>query len=231
MSRTTLRPLREGQAIPDRAFDEVYPKWARTLSGTHFTPVDVAMRAARWLTEPDVDGASFDDDSLSLPASRDASKPVRILDVGSGVGKFCLVGALTTRAVFTGAELRPRLTTLATEIARRYSIKRCTFVAADVFTLDWAQYDAFYLFNPFAECLPECPFIDNEIERTAEQYHRYVSALETRLEALPEGTRLVTYHGFGGRMPFTWTPVTTARMHAGSLALWRKVSPRPMTRP
>ncbi|HEY0706978.1 MAG TPA: methyltransferase domain-containing protein [Polyangia bacterium] len=223
MSRSTLRPLREGRLIADRAFDEMYPKWARTLSGTHFTPVDVAVRAARWLT-----GEA--DDIGDMPTTTNDARPVRVLDVGAGVGKFCLVGALATRGAFTGVELRPRLAAVATEMARRQSIKRCSFVAGDAFALDWNDFDAFYLFNPFAEFLPECPFIDNEIDRTAEQYHRYVSAVETRLEALAEGTRLVTYHGFGGRMPFGWNPITSLRMHAGSLALWRKVRPPEMTR-
>jgi hypothetical protein len=215
VSRTSLRPLREGRAVADRAFDEMYPKWARTLSGTHFTPVDVAILAARWLT---AEGSEIG----AAPFGMTDGRPVRVLDVGAGVGKFCLVGALATRGVFTGAELRPHLASLANEVARRYGIKRCSFIAADVFSLEWRDFDAFYLFNPFAELLPECPFIDNEIERTAEQYHRYVSALEARLDELPEGARLVTYHGFGGRMPFGWNPITSQRMHAGSLALWQK---------
>ncbi|HEY0713520.1 MAG TPA: class I SAM-dependent methyltransferase [Polyangia bacterium] len=215
MSRSSLRPLRDGRLVTDRAFDEMYPKWARTLSGTHFTPIDVAVRAARWLT-------GEDGDIGDEPVVTDGGRPVRVLDVGAGVGKFCLVGALVTRGVFTGAELRPHLASIASEVARRYGIKRCSFVAGDALALDWGAFDAFYLFNPFAELLPECPFIDNEIERTAEQYHRYVSAVEARLEDLPEGSRLVTYHGFGGRLPFGWTPVTSQRMHAGSLALWRK---------
>jgi SAM-dependent methyltransferase len=203
VSRTLVKQLRDGTAIADRDFDEVFPRWARALSKTHWTPVDVAMRAAGWLAE-------------------DAG--TRVLDVGAGVGKFCLVGALTTGGIFTGAELRPKLAAVATEVARRYSVKRCTFVGGDAFALDWNAFDAFYLFNPFGENLPDCPFIDDVITRTSDQFHRYVAAVEQRLETLRGGTRIVTYHGFGGRMPFGWTPVTSMRMHAGSLALWRKTT-------
>lgn len=197
-----VRLLRERGAVEDRDFDEVFPKWARGLSRTHFTPVEVAVRAAGWLTE-DRDGA-------------------RILDVGAGVGKFCLVGALTSSGIFTGAELRPRLCGVASEVARRYGVKRCTFLPGDAFALDWSGFDGFYLYNPFAEHLPDCPFIDDDITRTPDRFHKYVTALEERLAALPGGTRLVTYHGFGGRMPFDWTPVTTMRLFGGSLALWCK---------
>lgn len=204
VSRSNLKPLLQGQAIDDRSFDEVFPKWARALSRTHWTPVDVAMRAAAWLAE---------------------EEGTRVLDVGAGVGKFCLVGALSTRGVFTGAELRPRLSGLASEVARRYNVKRCTFLCGDAFALDWSDYDGFYLFNPFAENLPECPVIDDGIPRSPDRFHKYVHEVEARLEALRVGSRVVTYHGFGGRMSFDWTPVTTMRLHGGSLALWLKTQP------
>jgi SAM-dependent methyltransferase len=208
VSRTTLKQLRDGGRMPDRDFDEVYPKWARTLSRTHWTPVDVAARAAAFLTETGGEEA-----------------PARVLDVGSGVGKFCLVGALTTPGIFTGAELRPKLAALASEVARRYSVKRCTFTTVDAFALDWQQFDGFYLYNPFAEHLPGSPVIDEDLSRAPDKFHKYVNQLEARLETLPEGARLATYHGFGGRMPFEWAPVTTMRLHGGSLNLWQKTRP------
>ncbi len=208
MSRTSLKHLHDDGRLPDREFDEVYPKWARSLSRTHWTPVDVATRAAAFLTERTQGG-----------------KAARVLDVGSGVGKFCLVGALTTEGIFTGAELRPRLCGLAAEVARRYGVKRCTFTLEDAFALDWQRFDGFYLYNPFAEHLPGSPVIDEDLERTPDRFHKYVSAVEERLETLPVGARLATYHGFGGRMPFDWSPVTTMRLHGGSLNLWEKTRP------
>ncbi len=201
MSRTLLRSLREGTAIEDRDFDEVYPKWARSHSKIHWTPVEVAMRAAGFLAE-------------------DAG--ARVLDVGSGVGKFCLVGALTSHGVFTGVELRPQLAALSTEVARRYSVKRCEFIAGDAFDLDWSAFSGFYLYNPFAEHLPDCPVIDDEISRTPDRFHRYVAELERRMDAMPLGARIATYHGFGGRFPVGWTPITSMRLHGGSLGLWQK---------
>jgi hypothetical protein len=67
----------------DLAFDALYERRIRELSPQHWTPVRIARRAAELLT---LSGAK------------------RILDVGSGVGKFCIVGALTTEAQFVGIE-------------------------------------------------------------------------------------------------------------------------------
>src|SRR5262245_2791350 len=80
----------------DGSFDSVYDEEIRALSEEHWTPVAVAARAARILTFA---GAT------------------RILDVGSGVGKFCIVGALCTAARFVGVERRHRLVSIARRAA------------------------------------------------------------------------------------------------------------------
>lgn len=57
----------------DRAFDRLLPEHLRRLSHEHWTPVDVAIRAT----------------ALLCPASG-----TRILDIGSGVGKPCVIGTM-----------------------------------------------------------------------------------------------------------------------------------------
>src|SRR5438309_796822 len=73
--------LRDGVS-DDIYFDRIYPEWARKLSRIHWTPIPVVRRAVELLTE----GRELD--------------PVRILDVGSGAGKFCLIGAAISYAQF-----------------------------------------------------------------------------------------------------------------------------------
>ena len=91
-----MRSLRAGWELTDLEFDRVYPSWVRRLSDMHWTPVEVARRAAALLA---------------------VDPTTRVLDVGSGVGKFCLIGALTTRATFVGIEQRENLVTVARDTA------------------------------------------------------------------------------------------------------------------
>src|SRR3954471_8285376 len=92
-------PPRTAHPLPsDVEFDDVYDPEIRALSPQHWTPVQVAARAATLLTQA---GAT------------------RILDVGSGAGKFCIAGALSTDAHFTGVERRGRLVETARRAATR----------------------------------------------------------------------------------------------------------------
>lgn len=203
MNDSALDRLRRSADVADRDFDRIFPDWAQELSPIHFTPVKVAVLAAAWLA---------------------AGRGARVLDVGAGAGKLCLVGALTTRGVFTGAELRPELAALAGEVARRHAVERCSFVAGDALALDWRGFDGLYLYNPFGERLPDRPFIDESLPRTPEAFRDAVAATEAQLSAMPAGARLATYHGFGGLVPAGWDVVRAVRIGDGSLICWMKTT-------
>lgn len=84
--------LRCGRLVDDHAFDLLYPEPIRRVPRVHWTPVEVAVRAARLL----------------------ADRPrLRLLDIGSGVGKFCIVAAASVDASVTGVDPRPHLTKIA----------------------------------------------------------------------------------------------------------------------
>jgi SAM-dependent methyltransferase len=203
MSRDPVKRLLAGERVDDRDWDELYPAWIRALSHKHWTPVAVAQRAAEWLV---------------------TDTKTRVLDVGSGAGKFCAVGALTSGAVFTGVEQRPRLVQIARQVARSNCIKRCTFLEGNARDLDWNEYDALYLFNPFAEHLPGNPFIDDAIDRHPRRYNAYVTAVAGILASSREGTRLCTYFGVGADMPPGWRRLREEKLHGGPLSLWLKES-------
>jgi SAM-dependent methyltransferase len=209
MHAEAIARLRRGQSIDDRTWDDLYPSWARAVSGVHWTPLAVARRATAWLVE---------------------EPGTRVLDVGSGVGKLCVVGALTTAGAFTGVEQEARLHEVAREVSRRVGA-RCRFVRGDAFALDWGDFDAFYFYNPFAEPVPEGdgsggrrepPAIDAEPAARAERQAAHVAAVLERLDAARVGTRVVTYHGFGGSLPGGWEEVGKDRIRGGPLELWVK---------
>lgn len=193
------------RAATDAEFDRIYPDWAREKSRQHWTPLAVVHRAVELLAS--------------------GRREARILDVGAGAGKFCIAGALASRAWFTGIEQRPHLCALSRELAGRHGADRARFLCGDLSDVDWRDFDAIYLFNPFEEHRSPFCRIDDSIQPSRETYARYVGAVEERLERMPIGTRLVTYHGFGGRVPggFTRFPARPLPPEAtGPLELWVK---------
>lgn len=192
--------LREGHAIPDEVFDAFLPPHIRRLSARHWTPVDVAVRAVELLV---VRGG------------------MKILDIGSGAGKFCLVGALCSDAIFVGVEQRPHLVELAAHLQRWLRIDRARFIHGNVAWMDWREYDGFYFFNPFFENVSDgLTHIDDTIELSARRRLEYIMATYARLLEARPGARVVTYHGFGGIMPNCYRKVHEEPAGTDVLELW-----------
>jgi len=188
-ARRVLSSLAPGDDA-DAAFDAVYPDWVRSRSKRHWTPVEVAQRAAELLVTDD---------------------NTRVLDVGSGAGKFCIIGALMTHGVFSGIEKRPDLVEVARAAANHFGARRTDFIHGDITSIDWRAFNAFYLFNPFLEYA--------EGLSGAIDYIRFTSA---RLEAAPVGTRVATYHGYGGRMPAGFRCVWCEPKGSDFVEIWVK---------
>lgn len=194
------KALRDGVVVDDRVFDEVYPLEYRRASRMHWTPVPAAVRASRWLA----DGPN-----------------ARILDIGSGVGKFCIVAAATTRAHVTGIEHRGHLVDAARAAASRFGVD-VAFRHASFEEAEPRDFDGVYLFNPFAESLcRSVHWIDASIDLDERRFEREVTAAQSFLRAARVGTRVVTYCGFGGDIPTGYVQVCRERW-AGSLELWIK---------
>lgn len=179
-----LEPLGRGLPVHDDAFDAVYPLQVQKASAVHWTPVHVAQAAA------------------PLLAPRAGT---RVLDVGSGAGKMCLIGATMTGAVFVGVEQRPSLVQLSRDLAGRCGVDNAQFIQGNAVDLDWSGFDAVYLYNPFIEnILAVEDQIDPSMCRRAELVREYVDATATKLAQARVGMRVVTYHGFGGVLPVTF---------------------------
>jgi hypothetical protein len=192
-----LLPLRNGQPIDDEDFDWLYPADVAAHAALHWTPVEVAVRAARHLA----------------PTSE-----ARVLDVGCGPGKFCLVGALTTGACFTGVEQRRHLVAIAKRAALRLGLRNATFHHVNAFEVNWDGYDGFYLFNPFSEQLTGSA--DGEVSGSFAIYRYYTREAQRRLARVRPGTRVVTYHGFGGEMPTSFDLTAEIAFGDGALEFW-----------
>jgi SAM-dependent methyltransferase len=194
--------LRAGESCSDEDFDQVYGSWHRMISTYYWTPVAIAVRAAQLLT---------------------SGGRRRVLDVGSGVGKFCIVGALTTQSLFVGVEQRPRLVVAARTAASLLDARRTLFVPADFTTLDFGSFDAFYLFNPFEEFIAEgIVSIDNAAELAPDRFEGYVAAVMTKLRRAPRASRVLTYFGYGGPRPPGFKLLHREAAGEDVLTLWQK---------
>lgn len=195
------RALRRGTLVMDSLFDDVFPLWARRASSVHWTPVEVAVRAAKLLT-----------DGVDAPV---------LLDVGAGVGKFCLVAASTVDAVVTGVEHRVHFVEVARQAAETLGVD-VEMKHAALAAVDMSAVTGFYLFNPFAENLsPRTDHLDESVELSEECYWRDVKLVERALDEARPGARVVTYCGFGGTMPQGYTLVLREQ-RAGRIELWEK---------
>ncbi|MEZ4402679.1 MAG: methyltransferase domain-containing protein [Kofleriaceae bacterium] len=127
----------------------------------------------------------------------------QVLDVGAGVGKFCIVAALAYPEVtFVGVEQRPALVDLARDLAHQLGAANTRFLVGEALAIDWDDYQAFYLFNPFGEQSHQgAPPLDHTFGRDPQAFFANVRATRERLLARPAGTRVVTYHGLGNRAP------------------------------
>lgn len=195
------RKIRAGETVLDSEFDQLYDYRARLLSSVHWTPVKVAVRAAFLAT---LEGQT------------------RVLDVGSGIGKFCTIGALTTPATFTGIEQREYLVDSANEVASRLDIKNIRYLHRNVVDVDWSEYDSIYLFNPFAENLDRTIHIDDLCTFSIDLYDKYVKHTQLQLSKIRSGTVVVIYNRFGGDMPAGFECLQKDAIDFFSLEAWRK---------
>jgi hypothetical protein len=153
-------------------FNQLYPSSIRALDKYHWTPVALAKKAAQWLACDD---------------------GVKVLDIGSGAGKFCLSAAChTPGAYYYGVEQREWLVNHAEAARVRLGLKNVTFIHANFTQLDFRAYDHFYFYNSFYENLTGMDKIDDKIEYSLELYNYYSRYLFKQLQRKPKGTRLCT---------------------------------------
>jgi SAM-dependent methyltransferase len=182
-------------------FDNLFPDSNSSLMKRHWTPLEVAKKAAQFLA---------------------AEKNVRILDIGSGVGKFCLAAAnFMPLAFYTGIEQRGYLVEQAIQAKKILSLKNVDLLHGNFSTVNFKDYDHFYFFNSFYENFSFSENMDNEIEYSKELYEQYTYLLKTKLESKPSGTRLATFHSTEEEIPSDYLVVGTEMKN--TLKLWVKI--------
>lgn len=169
----------------DRNFDNLYPFSIQALAGKHWTPLHIAEKAAIFLA---------------------TGSNTRILDIGSGVGKFCLAAAYRNPNLFYyGIEQRENLVIQAKEVQEKLKIRNAWFIHGNFTQLDFNNYDHFYFFNPFYENLITKDKIDENIKCSERLFDYYNNHLYRQLKLKPVGTRLVTLNSNDEEVPPEYT--------------------------
>jgi SAM-dependent methyltransferase len=131
-----------------------------------------------------------------------------VLDIGSGVGKFCLAAACyKPAAFFEGIEQRAALVEIAKRAQVRLQVGNVNFLHGDFTNVNFDEYDHFYFFNSFYENLSGEYVIDDNIELSGELYNYYTHCLYKKLSEMPPGTRVVTYHSLEDELPLSYRTV------------------------
>ncbi len=192
-----------GMGTPDSVFDRCLDERMQALSAQHWTPFAVAARAAEWL---------------------ETARVRTVLDIGSGVGKFCVAAALASRCHFTGLEQRLPLIACARSLARSFGVENRTyFIHGALGAARLPNVDAYYLYNPFEEnILGSAQHIDESVALGPGRRARDLALLHALLGRAPGGTYVLTYNGFGGSLPASYRQVRIARDLPNELCLWRK---------
>ena len=183
----------------DEEFDKVYPKRYQKISKIHWTPIDVIKTALGWLEEND---------------------SMKVLDIGSGVGKFCIVGSLLSKHKFTGVEKRNNLFLQAKKTATFFKTENVHFINDNITNVNFHEFDAFYYFNPFCEQIAYSDWIDKIVDYSEEKYTHYVDYVIQELTKLPNGTKVITYCSHDFILPSSYT--LRNMKFEGQLLLWIK---------
>lgn len=195
------RTAEEKWFASDARFNGLYPPHVQSLARRHWTPVSVARAAACFLA---------------------AESNARILDIGSGVGKFCLAAAYyRPDALYYGVEQRESLIVHAEQAKMTLGFQNVHFIHGNFTQLSLKNFDHFYFYNAFYENLAATDKIDDSIHYSGELYYYYNRYLFRQLKESCKGTRLATFHSLEDEIPKDFCEVGTA--FGGLLKFWIKV--------
>ena len=164
----------------DREFDELYPEQIRRIGLRHWTPIHIAKLAIAFL----------------------ADENAKILDIGSGVGKFCLAaGYYAPHVDIVGVEQRRYLINHGIRAQQQLGLDNVSFIHKNFTQINFHDYTHFYFFNSFFENINDIDRIDETIDYSEALYDYYVRYLYKALQEMPKGTKVAAYHTLDYEIP------------------------------
>jgi SAM-dependent methyltransferase len=205
ISSELIRKIQILDEIDDAEFDNIYPPRTRAISDIQWSSIKVAHEIA------DIIGRK---------------SKLRFIDIGSGVGKLCTLLSFLTDLEIFGVEQRRDLFEISQTVAKRNNLDRIHFIHGNMLDLNWSDYDIFYLFNPFQEHIcddSDIGLIDKNIDLDRKHYVQYLSEVFRQMTWLAPGKKVITFHGYGGKMPPSMKLLDCRPIDNGYLCLWEKI--------
>jgi hypothetical protein len=185
--------------LNEETLNSILPKKIKEKSRRFFTPIELAVQSAKWLSGKDCRN---------------------VLDIGAGIGKFCLCGAYHTKSKFYGIEMRPHLVKIAETLFKTFGVKNAEMLVGNITDFNFSAFKAFYFYNPFHENIFTFLRMDDSIMLSAELYKLYLEHTKTQLALAESGSRLVTFHGNNCEVPPSYKLAEEFR--GGDLKYWIK---------
>jgi hypothetical protein len=121
---------------------------------------------------------------------------------------------------------------VARDASCRIQTSNACFLDGDATLARFDHFDALYLFNPFEEnTFESVEQIDGTVELTFDRYMNDVQRVCTALASARVGTIVVTYHGFGARLPRGYELLSAEPIGSDRVCFWRKAFEHADTRP
>ncbi len=172
--------IEKGELPPDELMDGVLPDEYKLHAARHFSGCYIIKLAAEFLSE--------------------VFNP-RILDIGSGSGKFCQLGALIhPYTQFTGVEYRLDLVDIALELKRDFQLDNVKFINENIVNHSFQPYNGFFMFNPFLEHRNAAARMDH-FQDAPEKEMEYSHYVQDQLSQCQPGARLATFYVLKNQIP------------------------------
>ncbi len=144
-----------------------------------------------------------------------------VLDIGSGIGKFCLLGSMLSKIEFTGVEIRSSLHKESLRIKKLLNTSSVNFIQDDIKNVDFSPFDAFYYYNPFCEHIATKDIIDDCIELSEEKFYEYEDIIINKLDDLKIGTLVILHYTKTLFLSENYQLIDI--LADGELTYWRKI--------
>ena len=191
--------IRNGILPSDEQFDSLFPEGIRSYANQHFSGVYAIKQAAQFLCD---------------------QKDPKILDIGSGAGKFCLLAALLHNgAEFVGVEYRSELVSVSKDLADNFALNNIHFFCENVLNVDFTPFNGFFMFNPFLEHRKSNARLEGFFDYNHDDFY-YQEHLNIKLSSMHTRAKLVTYHVNRSLVPKSFKCVFEKM--GGALLFWEK---------